>query len=213
MLADPLVHEGGSWSSVVHGLASGLAVAAVLALVAAIYNYSRNKRLERRLRSAIAPRGIWDSIYGVGITVDNATNVPVVVRSARLLRESGGSVVLNYFGPADGSCSSPSPRFPEQGRGGSLAHDAAMERGWVELPPFGDGRWGLSMEALKAPMCRDLDPIDVEVVIEYRTLLASRRLITLNSPPWMRGDGLEKLFKVAREEPPAHVRQRGEHGA
>lgn len=186
---------GTFWPSYGVGVFSGFTVASLTGLAVWLYNYCRNKRLENRLREAIAPKGIWSGLTGAGVTVENKTEASVIVRSVMLMCPRGDSIRLDYFGPGQGVPSS--PRFGGKADGGSLSHGAALERGFIELPPHCGGLWGLSTNALKTPFIADKEPIDCKVVIEYPTLIGSRRLIAISGAALMEGGGFGSFLRAA----------------
>ena len=185
------------WSSYSGRVLSGLNVTAVSAIAIWGFNVLRSRRLESRLRQALAPDGIWHGDTGAGVIVSNKTNVPVVVRCVKLIRRTQGSVVLNFFGPSQGRSSG--ARFPEKAVGGSLSHGAALDRGFIELPAFCEGSWGLSLKSLQHPAFANIDPIDCEVIIEYSSLLGSRKLTTITGGELFDGDGLAEFLRAVRD--------------
>lgn len=160
-----------------------------LAWAAMVYGYMRFRgwRLESQVRETLSYFGTWHSIAGYGLVITNRTQVPLTVRHVEALfvatadhddvrnGQAMGSHTLNYFsenmaaGELDGN-----GRWVE--RESSPQSDV---RGFIHLPPYTEGHWGLREDTLQRVGKRQKHQkfFGCRITVEFLTLLRNPRVI------------------------------------
>jgi hypothetical protein len=122
-------------------IVTGVATTASTAVLLSLINFVRNFWLERKIKSIITqtePTGILTSknnktVYDfAGLIISNKLDIPITVRSVLAETEEKSGRVLWYSGPTFGK-----DIYPVR------QSDYDNPFGFVTLPPFTNGRWGM----------------------------------------------------------------------
>lgn len=180
-----LAAPGVAWSlclPVVSGVMTALAWAAM------VWGYMRFRdcRLDSQVRETLSHFGTWNSVAGRGLTITNRTQVPLTIRDVEALLvaaadqddvrkgQAMGSHTLNYF--------SDDRRSGEMDRNGRwFERESSPQsdvRGFVHLPPYTQGAWGLREETLVEAGKRHKYQkfYGCRITVEFLTLLRNLRV-------------------------------------
>lgn len=143
----------------------------------------RNWTLEFKLRRLIRPERSDPDEDRVHMICANGTDVRVTVRDIRLITECDTHVSLTYIGDT-GDVIRPRRKNDVIARRRNtitLRNEKAglIERNFVELPAQTAGLWALTAAQVENPGWRFSQCL---LVIDYPTLLGTRRLIVVHAP-------------------------------
>jgi len=166
---------------------SGIMTALTWAAIVVGYTHLRDRWLGSKIRETISHIGIWDGVAGHGLVLTNRTHISLTVRSVEALlsaTQDHGSVGagqvdvscdLHYFGD--------SQTPGELDRNGNWIERAPLPqsdvRGFVQLPPYTEGSWGLLEDSLKdiGKYHKYEKFCGCRITVEFLTLLRTPRVI------------------------------------
>lgn len=178
------------WMEFASATVSGIVTAIVWAGIAWLYLYVRASRTREELHRLFQPAGISLSVDGFGVPIKNSTSSSVIIRQVVLHTTSNllRNITLNY--KPDRLTKLP------PAAGGSLLHQAQLERGFIELPPQCGGTWVLPN--LLFSISADFDATGCSVTVEHVTFFGDHEVVTIKSSPdasaWLKG-GLRLQFQ------------------
>ncbi len=171
-----------SWLSILQSIFGTVSSFVIWSLLVYLFYLARNWTLERKLKRLIEPARSDPDEDRVHVVCANGTGVRVTVRDVRLITDDDTHLSLSYLGDTGDVIR---PRRPNdviaRRRNKVLTrHEKAgqIERNFVELPAQTAGMW-----ALTAHQVDDASWTFVEclMVIDYPTLLNSRKLMTVTA--------------------------------
>ncbi len=181
----------------------GVVTALVWASLVWIYRSYRDCKLRKNLEISFLKGHLGKSRYGYGVSLQNDTHIPVLVRvvSALLVAtkdheqlEAGkpaGSFKMNYTGATEFGASNTNSDGP------------ANERGFIELPPYCGGRWEVPWDAHDGEgkgFFAGKEYSDVEITLEYSTLFKVPMLLVLRLENQETPSGLPGAFNKFMEQ-------------
>ena len=170
------------WSPIVTAVVSGIATAVVWAILLGFWWWTRNRVLEKEIRASLSKVGLatWATQPSLaqpattytGFLLHNETHVAVTIREVSFLLN--GPQVCRF---------TLLPYGPGQTLSEQLAE--ADRRGFVELRPWTEGRWGCSAEhgdyATQLVQGKEASACRIEA--HYLTLFGKPRRITVDITP------------------------------
>jgi len=164
---------------VVTGIITGLCTAGSTAFIVWIYTVVRDVRLRSKIKKTLQILGVFDSVDGLGIVVNNKLHIPLVIRNVavRLSAAKGhpekpsgskcGNYILNYCSPY--VCGPPQIDLK--------LHDE--DRGFVKLSPYTEGKWIILWKALNEKYLEYVEFTGIEITVEYLTLLKIPKILII----------------------------------
>lgn len=164
------------WTGIVGGIIAGVFVGVTLAVIGWALNTWRSRRIEKKIRRNLEPKGFGIGIYGFSVPVKNETDSPVIIRAVTLNIPPIGDLHLNYD-EREKAYLARRNLPPPMASAGSLLHEAQLERHYVMLPAHAEGFWrvpdpdgtmkmfNLTADHVKVLGCR--------IEFEYETLFRS----------------------------------------
>lgn len=172
------------WMKILQSIIAGVAYFAIWSALVYTFYLLRNANLQRKLKQLIQPERSDPDEDRVHIVCANGTDVRVTVRDVRLITEDETHISLSYIGDTGDVIR---PRRPHdviaRRRDKVLTHHekaGLIERSFVELPAQTAGLWALTAAQVDDPEWRFTDCI---LVIDYPTLLNTRKLMVVHAKP------------------------------
>ncbi|MES1924106.1 hypothetical protein [Salinisphaera sp. T31B1] len=171
-----------SWLQILQSIFGTVMSFVIWSLLVYLFYLARNWTLERKLKQLIEPARSDPDEDRVHVVCANGTGVRVTVRDVRLITSGDTHVSLTYLGDTGDVIR---PRKPDdiiaRRRNKVLTrHEKAgqVERNFVELPAQTAGMWALTADQVDDSEWRFVECL---MVIDYPTLLNSRKLMTVTA--------------------------------
>jgi hypothetical protein len=163
---------------VITGIVIGVCSAGSTAFIVWIYTVVRDLRLRSKIKKIFQVPGMFESIDGLGVVLNNKLHIPLIIRNVavRLSATKGhpqrpdggeyGTFKLNYCSPY--ICA------PQTGL---KLHDE--NRGFTKLPPYTEGSWIILRKALNDKYLEFTEFMGIEITVEYLTLLKIPKILII----------------------------------
>ncbi|MQY62060.1 hypothetical protein GH146_02070 [archaeon] len=164
---------------VITGIFTGVCTAGSTAFIIWIYTVVRDFRLRSKIKKVFQIPGVFESIDGLGIVLNNKLHIPLIIRNVaiRLSATKGhpqkpdggeyGTFMLNYCSPY--VCGPPQT--------GLKLHDE--DRGFAKLLPYTEGSWIILWKALNGKYLEFTEFRGIEITVEYLTLLKIPKILII----------------------------------
>lgn len=158
---------------------SGIIVAGLIALVALLYNWQRNKRLEAKISEGVNAHGFGHDQKDFHIIFENKTPVSIRVRTILLMDSDIGFLELKYRRPVSQAslinaivyaCDTTKIEVKAHFPTDANHIDAKL------MPPFTGGVWGVEIARLYE---RDWKINKCLVVVEYPTIFGGSAFLRI----------------------------------
>lgn len=173
-----------NWISMMQSTVSTVVSFLIWSLIVYLFYLARNKSLEYKLKRLIQPERSDPEENRVHVICANGTDVRVRIRDVRLITADDTHLSLSYLGDTGDVIR---PRRPNdiiaRRRNRAVTHNekaGLIERNFVELPAETAGLWALTTSQVEDSRWRFVDCL---LVIDYPTLLNTRKLMVVHAAP------------------------------